>query len=62
MEYAEWVDVQFARYLQMLSAFYSVETRWQDLPFWARRSPGGQLGAGNQEDSKLVLEAHSSIV
>jgi len=36
-KYADWLNDQFSKYLQMRSSFYSREQRWSQSPFWSRR-------------------------
>jgi flavin-dependent dehydrogenase len=37
LRYRRFVADEFAGYLQTLCAYYSLETRWPDHPFWQRR-------------------------
>jgi flavin-dependent dehydrogenase len=37
IRYRRFVADEFAAYLQALTAYYSLETRWPDHPFWQRR-------------------------
>lgn len=44
-QYGEELNYQFATYLRTRNAYYDLETRWSDAPFWQRRrtnTPGGR--------------------
>jgi flavin-dependent dehydrogenase len=47
-EYERWVDGQLADYLRDRSAYYRLEDRWPDEPFWRRRRAG--LGSPPHEE------------
>lgn len=36
--YEQWIDSKFAHYLSDRRAYYQLETRWQNSPFWLRRN------------------------
>ena len=38
-DYEDWVDAQLADYLRDRDAYYELEGRWPDEPFWQRRRP-----------------------
>lgn len=38
-DYERWLDARFAAYLEERQAYYALETRWPDAPFWQRRVP-----------------------
>jgi flavin-dependent dehydrogenase len=38
-DYEDWVDAQLADYLRDREAYYGLERRWPDQPFWQRRRP-----------------------
>ena len=37
IQYADWINSQFSKYLQERTAFYSKEQRWSQSLFWRRR-------------------------
>jgi flavin-dependent dehydrogenase len=37
--YERWLDARFAEYWSERAAYYSLERRWPDAPFWSRRVP-----------------------
>jgi flavin-dependent dehydrogenase len=43
--YAERIESQFARYLELRTSYYSLEERWREAPFWRRRQVKGNLPA-----------------
>jgi flavin-dependent dehydrogenase len=46
-EYARHLDAVYAAYRQHLRAYYGMERRWPDHPFWARRHRLGPAGAAD---------------
>jgi flavin-dependent dehydrogenase len=49
-EYEAWVRSSFEQYVWTRDAYYALETRWPDSPFWrARRGERAHVGRGPAE-------------
>jgi flavin-dependent dehydrogenase len=44
VEYANFIERQYSKYLETRSSYYRLEQRWPDSPFWKQRHKGVQLG------------------
>jgi flavin-dependent dehydrogenase len=48
--YERWLDARFADYWSERAAYYALEKRWPDAPFWRRRGPNAEPAQSEIED------------
>lgn len=58
--YEQWLDRRFEEEWAARTAFYEMERRWRDYPFWHRRSLPTTRAAGRAAADKPSFDAHDA--
>jgi flavin-dependent dehydrogenase len=53
--YSEWIQTVFEDYIRHYEAYYKLESRWPDSPFWCRRRVVTRLRPNEQYFSQPIL-------
>ena len=59
-DYADFIDREYSKYLEARRAYYRMEQRWPDSPFWQQRHEAVQSGAERQEHLQRSPDAGSA--